>query len=563
MVRSRASRLLLFGTADLGKPRSEAETAQLVDHIDTLYEHVAGSYLTILARDDARVRAHGTLSGTHQIFCSRVDDVTVAASRAALLAELAGSSVRTELISTLLLAPRAPWPLSDEPLWEGVRLVPSTHSITIQPDGSASTVPRWSYPAHREPLTELAPQLHSALHASVATRAALAPVLSSDLSGGLDSTTLAFLADEHTDDLLTVRQNARDVTNDDAHWAVLASSRMRSRRHIQINPHEAKPWYTDWSANADNDLGSPYPALRTLGLNRCLAQRVAQHGSTLHLTGLGGDELFSTSFTHLHALIRQNPLRALRPVRGMQAIARWKTVATYRALIHSEPHATWLRNMANNLTSGLTMNPQVDWEPESRMPPWATKTAVESARDLIHDSAKAILAEADSIPVIDFEMLRLVNADGTLIRRMSQSAQQYGVDFEAPFLDDRIVDLAFRVQLTDRVAHGVFKPVLQAAMPNTIPPELRTRRSKGDYSAEAYAGLAENRPSMIREFETGSLLHDQGLIDASAFCDFLTAIHPSTEPLRFLDNTLGTEIWLRFALQHQGERHATLSRQQF
>ncbi len=209
------------------------------------------------------------------------------------------------------------------------------------------------------------------------------------------------------------------------------------------------------------------------------------------------------------------------------------------------------------------MNPQVDWEPESRMPPWATKTAVESARDLIHDSAKAILAEADSIPVIDFEMLRLVNADGTLIRRMSQSAQQYGVDFEAPFLDDRIVDLAFRVQLTDRVAHGVFKPVLQAAMPNTIPPELRTRRSKGDYSAEAYAGLAENRPSMIREFETGSLLHDQGLIDASAFCDFLTAIHPSTEPLRFLDNTLGTEIWLRFALQHQGERHATLSRQQF
>ena len=52
------------------------------------------------------------------------------------------------------------------------------------------------------------PRLRAALEAGVRARAEATPVLGSDLSGGLDSTTLAFYADRYARQLVTVRQDA-------------------------------------------------------------------------------------------------------------------------------------------------------------------------------------------------------------------------------------------------------------------------------------------------------------------------------------------------------------------
>ena len=61
-------------------------------------------------------------------------------------------------------------------------------------------------------------------------------MLGSDLSGGLDSTTLAFYADRYARQLVTVRQDAYDATNDDVKWAALARSRMGTGDHIRMEP---------------------------------------------------------------------------------------------------------------------------------------------------------------------------------------------------------------------------------------------------------------------------------------------------------------------------------------
>jgi asparagine synthase len=511
--------------------------------VDALYDRVPGSYITAVAFNGS-TRVHGTLAATHEIFYADVDGIVVAANKASILARIAERAIRREMLATTLLAPRAPWPLSDRPLWKGVEHVPVTDALELHPDGRGVIVPRWSYPAHREPLTDIAPRLRVALEAGVRARADATPVLGSDLSGGLDSTTLAFYADRHAQRLVTVRQDAYDATNDDVKWAALARSRMGTGDHIRMEPDVA-PWYAEWNSTSDGDPSSPYPALRTLGFTRALAERLHDRGVTIHLTGLGGDELFSPSFTHLYSLVRRHPLRAFRPMRGMQAIARWKTARTIRALTRRMPHSVWLRDMAGQLRQPDSNGPEQYWEPEARAPSWATAAAVSQSGELIREAADLLGEESpDTLPV-DFEMLRLVNADGRLIRRMSQVAERHGVAFDAPYLDDAVVDLAFRTRLEDRVSHGVFKPVLQAAVPENFPHELLSRRSKGDYSAEAYSGLARNRGSMVREFAEGSLLQEEGLIDAEAFREFLTAVHPSTQPFRFLDATLGAEMWLR------------------
>ena len=470
--------------------------------------------------------------------------IVVAANKASILARIAERAIRREMLATTLLAPRAPWPLSDRPLWKGVEHVPVTDALELHSDGCGALVLRWSYPLHREPLTDIAPRLRAALEAGVRARAEATPVLGSDLSGGLDSTTLAFYADRYARQLVTVRQDAYDATNDDVKWAALARSRMGTGDHIRMEP-DAAPWYAEWNSISDGDPSSPYPALRTLGFTRALAERLHDRGATIHLTGLGGDELFSPSFTHLYSLVRRHPLRAFRPMRGMQAIARWKTARTVRALIRRMPHSVWLRDMAGQLRQPDSNGPEQYWEPEARAPSWATAAAVSQSGELIREAADLLGEQSPNVLPVDFEMLRLVNADGRLTRRMSQVAERHGVAFDAPYLDDAVVDLAFRTRLEDRVSHGVFKPVLQAAVPENFPRELLSRRSKGDYSAEAYSGLARNRGSMVKEFAEGSLLQEEGLIDAEAFREFLTAVHPSTQPFRFLDATLGAEMWLR------------------
>lgn len=143
------------------------------------------------------------------------------------------------MLATTLLAPRAPWPLSDRPLWKGVEHVPVTDALELHSDGCGALVLRWSYPLHREPLTDIAPRLRAALEAGVRARAEATPVLGSDLSGGLDSTTLAFYADRYARQLVTVRQDAYDATNDDVKWAALARSRMGTGDHIRMEPDAA------------------------------------------------------------------------------------------------------------------------------------------------------------------------------------------------------------------------------------------------------------------------------------------------------------------------------------
>ncbi len=206
--------------------------------VDALYDRVPGSYITAVAFNGS-TRVHGTLAATHEIFYADVDGIVVAANKASILARIAERAIRREMLATTLLAPRAPWPLSDRPLWKGVEHVPVTDALELHPDGRGVIVPRWSYPAHREPLTDIAPRLRAALEAGVRARADATPVLGSDLSGGLDSTTLAFYADRHAQRLVTVRQDAYDATNDDVKWAALARSRMGTGDHIRMEPDVA------------------------------------------------------------------------------------------------------------------------------------------------------------------------------------------------------------------------------------------------------------------------------------------------------------------------------------
>ncbi|MGJ3561241.1 asparagine synthase-related protein [Streptomyces sp. INA 01156] len=84
--------------------------------------------------------------------------------------------------------------LAERVLWHGVSAVPPGRQLTLQADGRLRSR-RWHRPPEpRVPLAQGAAAVRSALTDAVAARTRLGGLISGDLSGGMDSTSICSLA---------------------------------------------------------------------------------------------------------------------------------------------------------------------------------------------------------------------------------------------------------------------------------------------------------------------------------------------------------------------------------
>ncbi|PXX58078.1 asparagine synthase [Nocardia tenerifensis] len=79
---------------------------------------------------------------------------------------------------------------------------------------------------------------------------------------------------------------------------------------------------------------------------RSLVYLAGEHGSWLHLCGLGGDELLSAAPAHLHDMVFRTPRTALRNLRGHAALDRWRYAAALRQLLDRRSYRDWLARFA-------------------------------------------------------------------------------------------------------------------------------------------------------------------------------------------------------------------------
>ncbi|MGI5171231.1 asparagine synthase-related protein [Spirillospora sp. CA-253888] len=537
------NRLALLGAThvDPATLRPRLARARTVGDLDPLARALPGS-VHLVASIDGRVRAQGSVSTARQVCHATVDGITLAGDRPQALAALTGGGVREEVLALWMLAPFGPpWPLSGQALWDGVGTVPPDAHLVIDPDGTSRTRRWWTAPEPQVPLAEGAEALRAALVDAVAARCGDGAPVSCDLSGGMDSTSLCFLAARHTDELVTVHYEALDPSNNDRRWAQRCRAELPGARHVVVPPGGAPAWYADLAV-AEPDPEGPLPFARSRAQTEHLARTVAEHGAVRHLQGIGGDELFHPSALYLHTLVRRHPREAVRLVRASRAMRRWSLARTVRNLAALPDFPRWLAGTAGGLVDPRTDHRDMDWELAPKMPPWATPDAVDAARRLLAEAAEqrpGPLAE----PPVHHEMLRLLQVDGAAVRRNSRLAETFGVAFHAPYLDDRVIEAAMAVRLPDRMVPGRQKPVLAAAMRGLVPHVL-DRRTKGDASAELYAGLRRHRAELV-DLCADSRLARLGLADPGALRAVVEGVHADTRPFMPFDPTLGLELWLR------------------
>ncbi|MFF3854572.1 asparagine synthase-related protein [Micromonospora sp. NPDC002575] len=542
-AQSGPSRLVLLGSARTTEQELSAHLAKVRDlrDLDRAAQRIAGCF-HLVASVGGVVRAQGSLSTARQIFHTSIASVTVAANRISALAELRRLTLAEEQVAMSLLAYAPPWPLNERSVWREVDSVSFAHYLRLNPDGTAEATRWWTPPEPDLPIAAAAGGFREALFTAVAARSGMSSVIGADLSGGMDSTSLCFVAAEQDLRLVTIRRQSMDPANPEDAIAGRAMAALPDAEHIVLDQGTASLFY-DSPDRDDLDVDGPPPFIATMSHMVDVARIMASHGVSRHMQGHGSDELAATGATYVNAIAQRDLIGSLRSIRAIRAMRRWSIGTTLRAVRPFPDYSVWLHRCADELDARPNFESQVGWEPTPRLPPWITREGAELVRETMRTAAKTHPQPLSPIPA-HHEMLRSVVLNGAITRCASAVGARFDVSFEAPFLDDRVVEAALAVRLSDRYVTGRTKPVLVAALRGTVPGFVFDRTTKGHFTLDTYVGRKRNLAKM-REMCEESRLVALGLIDRGRFRQVLSAIMPDAANINPLESTLACEAWLR------------------
>ncbi|GES32092.1 asparagine synthase [Streptomyces angustmyceticus] len=523
--------------------RLAAGVSRLPD-VDRVVPSLRGS-CHLVASVDGRVRFQGSLSGLRRVFHTRVNGVRIAADRSDVLAAAAGSGVDEEALALRVACGlQVPYPANARSAWSGVAtLAPDT---CLQWDGDRDREVRWWQPPPRDRSFEEGAQgVRDALTAVLEQRPPSEGRLSADLSGGLDSTSLSFLAARRTPELLTFRWGEAEAGNDDAAYAGLAAGLLDRAEHLVVPQDELPGIFADPAVAAATE--EPLSLTRATARIRRSARLLAGHGSRRHLAGHGGDELFSPLPGYLHTLMRRHPLTALRHVRAYCALTRWPLRATLAEIANPGTCTGWWREQAEELTAPRPpqRRPTLGWGLGAmRAAPWTTARGVELARAALRRAAEEARPLADDLAT--HTTLLVVRSNTFGYRLLAGLYAEAGVRLDMPYLDDTVLDAVLRVPAHEHAGPWRYKPLLAAAMRDIVPDAVRTRSTKGEFGEDIRRGLRRNLPAVL-DVCADSELAARGLIDPAELRRRLALPQPDNTTPQALENLLGCETWLRAA----------------
>lgn len=534
----------LLGQHVVGAARLDAEAGRIrtVDDVGRLADSLAGSS-HLIASVAGRVRVQGTVTGVRRVFHAVVDGVPVAADRADVLAALLGARFDEERLALHLLEPHILFPLAGRPVWRGVEALEGHHYLVLDTGGGHRSVRWWTPPEPVVPMAEGAPALRDALSAAVETRVGGRDLVSCDL-GGLDSTALCSLAARSDARVLAVTAASADPLADDVAWAARTVAGLSGVEHRVIPAAEMPLVFHGLGSATDDVFDEPCTAIVDRERWLVVARLAAVHGSALHLSGFGGDELLYGSVAHLHEMVRTNPKVGLRTLRGFAAKYRWPRRAVLRQLADSRPYDRWLADVGRTLTAPPPgpQEPLLEWGFRPRLPPWASPDAVRAVREQVGAQAAAVEPLADGRGQHrELEAMRFVSR---LTRQFAQMTGRFGLTLAAPYYDDRVIEAGLAVRPEERVTPWRYKPLIVEAMRGVVPPESLTRQTKANGSGDEEPGLRRHRAEVLALWEDSRLAR-LGLVDAAALRELCRRPLPPQLGFGALDQTVACEVWLR------------------
>lgn len=428
------------------------------------------------------------------IYTTTDGDATVWASSALLLASLKGCLPDLEQLRARLQGLTAAEAIVERSYFTGVERVPPGHRLTIDNDGHVHMTSVWKPDVFTGSLTTA---LRTELDNAVNVRLDAGIPVSSDLSGGFDSTAVTLIAGKRLwtrgDSVLGMTAHPEGVRHGGDLDFAREAGRGRGVHHVWLPMGLEDAPYQRMDTLPPTDEPPP-SAVSHAYLTKQLRWSRQRYGRLLHMTGDGGDGLFLTRPAHLIDLARQGMLWQAVKETALWAHVRqssWSTVIKEALAPSSESLHTRFELRTGNQQA--TMN--------------------------------ALLAAG-----------RTARADGQLARTC-------GVDLHNPYFDSRLINLCLSVPSRRLPGPARYKPIMAKAMRDLFPANLTGRTTKGDACPDHFGGLRRALPD-IRRLMRGHLA-DLGLLDPEHFDGLLTetaaGIHSQIHPV---EAAVSLEAWL-------------------
>ncbi|MGH3625655.1 MAG: albusnodin/ikarugamycin family macrolactam cyclase [Sciscionella sp.] len=542
--------LLVAGCCTTPEPELHAVADRLAQGDTTALGAVDGSCVVIAVRSDD-VLVAGDLAGQCPVFFTRIDGTVVVGSHAGNLAELVGGTLDRAWLATRLLVPTASDVWWTGTPWQAVHTVRPGWLLGIDSAGQATTT-RWlDLGAPTAALADGGHALQVALQQAVAGRVAEADQPTLDLSGGLDSSTVAVLATAVADGPIRALTLTVDGV-DDAAAAVRVADAVDGLIHEQMDIPESVLPYSDLDQLPVVDEPGDYLVAGAWG--RWWRERVAEYGSDVHLGGDGGDGVLLALPSYLADLAGPRTARTLwRHASGWARLRHQspRTLIRAASVVRRTPYRVALTRAADNLING-SGGPTgwarlVSWVDLSGASTWATT----EARRLVGERLRQH-ADEHTAPVVpgtfgigDATAWLSLNAFSRGLRSDVELAASCGVTLQSPYLDDGVVRACWSVPAFVRTTPDQPKPLLRHAVDGLVPSSIVDRRTKGDYTALSYRGLQRNA-DQLDHLLAFSRLAALGLINIRAVRDELRK-GAAGIPIRLgaFDAVIGMELWLR------------------
>lgn len=511
-----------------------------------------GSHLTVLSTgENGTVWVFGDGAGVVPLYWLEHDGGVWWATAATPLAALTGAAPDLAwLLGDLTLA-GVDFRLATAP-FTGVRRVPPGSALVLRGHRAVPAVV--PLPARRAlSFAEGARRLRQTFTTAVARRVRAQERVTSDLSGGVDSSSITCLAVRERPVLAVTYTDARTERDDDLRYARRVAAEVSGITHRVIDSRDARVAHFDGLEDPQALPATDLPSL-SLGVLSVLAARlapVADHGSGAHLTGRGGDNVLGTSSSHrVDAFLAG---RRLKGIRGASDFARACRIAPWRAwrqlaatAASSYPRALehLARRIAEPFPAAWRPAPAeaLAWCSATAAARWLTPAGRRAVADLVASRVPGAAAHTAPAALHDRLELEWMGAEHATFDAIAR--QRWGIAIHAPFLDTAVVEACMAIPSFERVRPGVYKPLARLALSRLVPDWLLTRQTKTLFTTSVFDGLAANAPT-LRRILADSHLAAAGLIDARrAAADLESGIAGAPAPLADLHTLIVTELWL-------------------
>ncbi len=288
------------------------------------------------------------------------------------------------------------------------------------------------------------------------------------LSGGLDSTSVVALAQQHTTSpLKTFSVGFGDHINELPYARAVAD--LHNTEHYEVDL--GTPAVAELLERMVDVYDEPYAD--TSNIPTYLLSEFARKQVKVVLTGDGGDELFGG-----YAWYR--PLSASAELRGSRP--RWLAARVTSRLLRDR--VAWLHNYSVGLGMATrwrdiwarTAAAKVPWRPRERTRMWGHR-AGEVMRFVPGTAMRPSVHTTGLNRGFHFDLSCYLH--GCILVKVDRAAMAHGLETRAPMLDRDLVEFALNLPANLKVHDGELKAVLKQACKRYWPEELMNRSKQG------------------------------------------------------------------------------------